>query len=127
MKHVLILLLTFTFAFPAWGECKWASDIKENSDGSYTYTRECHIEAGKKIKGYSLLETEVSELRKTIELKDLALTKQTAQTQMWMDTSLKTGDKLASYEHARTADNNLHFAAGLGVAILSVWAAGQLK
>lgn len=126
MKMVSILLITALFSSLAHAECKWASDIKENQDGTYTYSRDCHIEVGKKVKGYFLLESEVQDLRKAIELKDLALTKQTQHTQLWMDTSLKTGEELQKYERVRAAENNLYFISGVGLAILSVWAAGQI-
>jgi hypothetical protein len=106
--------------------CDFSKDIKENLDGSYTYTRDCHIEVGKRVKKLVLLEEQVVELEKTIELKDLALSKQKERADLWMNTSVQVTDKLRSYDSVVGKENTLYFVLGVGVTVLSVWAAGQL-
>lgn len=123
------LVLSFSLIFciqNANASCDFSKDIKENSDGTYTYTRDCHIEVGKRVKKLALLDEQVAELEKTIELKDLALSKQKERADLWMNTSVQVTDKLRSYDSIAGKENTLYFVLGVGVTVLSVWAAGQL-
>lgn len=106
--------------------CDFSKDIKENLDGTYIYTRECHIEVGKRVKKLLLLDEQIVELEKTIELKDLALSKQKERADLWMNTSMQATEKLRLYDSTVGKENTLYFVFGIGVTILSVWAAGQL-
>lgn len=125
-KLVLIFLTIAIFCNKSLALCDFAKDIKENQDGSYSYTRECHVEVGKRVKRLALVEEQTTELEKTIELKDLALTKQKERADKWMATSFQLEDKLRSYDSVANKDKTLHFILGVGVTILSVWAAGQI-
>lgn len=111
----------------AMAACDFAKDIVSNPDGTYTYSKECHIEVGKKVKKLEIAEARAEELEKAIELKDLALVKQKERADLWMDTSLKMNEKLRQYDSMANTDRVLHFALGVGVTILSVWAAGQIR
>jgi hypothetical protein len=122
-----VFFLTLSVPLKSFAACDFAKDIKENQDGSYTYTRDCHIEVGKRVKKLILVEEQIVELEKTIELKDLALVKQKERADMWMNTSFTLNDKLQKYDAAASTDKTLHFIIGVGVTVLSVWAAGQLR
>ncbi len=127
----LISFLTFVFMaftpFVALADCNFATDIKAMPDGSYSYSRDCHVEVGKRVKKLVIVEQQVVELEKTIELKDLALSKETERASLWMDTSYKLQDKLMSYQSASKASDRLYFITGVLVTVASVWAAGQLR
>jgi hypothetical protein len=110
----------------SFAACDFANDIKAMPDGTYSYTRDCHVEVGKRVKRLALVEQQVVELEKTIELKDLALVKQKERADLWMDTSFKMNDKLQAYEAASSKSDWVHFGLGVAVTVLSVWAAGQL-
>lgn len=125
-SKLMVLFLFLTLPIQSYASCDFAKDIKSNSDGTYTYTRDCHVEVGKAVKKVPLLEGQVEELNKTIELKDLALVKQKERADLWMNTSLQMNDKLQSYESTQSLNNWVHFGIGVGVTVLSVWAAGQL-
>lgn len=128
MNKIISIILLFSMSLPslAFGSCDFANDIKLMSDGNYSYTKDCHVEVGKRIKKLDLATQEIDELNKTIELKDLALVKQKERADLWMDTSFKMNDKLQSYEAASSRSAWVQFGLGVGVTILSVWAAGQL-
>ena len=127
MSKIISVVLGLIFlSNVCFAQCDYAVDIKK-VEGGYLYTESCHIEVGKKVRGYSLLEKQVGELEKTIELKDLALTKERERTQLWTDTSMKMSEKLAAYEMTNITSNWIHFGLGVGVTVLSVWAAGQLS
>jgi hypothetical protein len=126
MRIVSFVCVLLSLTSSAFGSCDFANDIKENPNGTYTYTKECHIEVGKRVKKLALVEEQVLQLEKTIELKDLALSKQRERADMWMDASLKINDKLVQYDAIASKDDKLYFLMGVGITILSVWAAGQL-
>lgn len=122
----LTLLLSLALFSQNCFSCDFANDIRVNQDGTYTYSKECHIEVGKRIKKLTLIEAQVVELERTIELKDLALSKEKQRADAWMDTSFQINDKLQKYDAISSKSNAVYFGLGLATAILSVWAAGQL-
>lgn len=107
--------------------CDWEKDIKENANGTYTYTPGCHAEVGKTIRINGLLGAKIDLLEKQIELKDLQISKYDERTQLWMNTSNELNEKLIKYQSVTTTDKWVSFGLGIGVTILSVWAAGQLN
>ena len=118
---LLVNLLALQIAFA----CDFSKGVTENPDGTFKYTRECHIEAGKKIKGYGILEEKNFELEKQVSLKDMIITKHEERTAMWMDTSLKLNDKLQTYDRLATSDRWTSFAIGFGAALLSIYVSDQ--
>jgi hypothetical protein len=123
---LMAAILLFIVSANSYASCDFATDIKENPDGTFTYQRGCHIEVGKRIKRLTLIEQQVDELEKVVELKDLALVKQKERTDLWRDTSLQINDKLQSYDSVANKSQWLYFGIGVAVTTLSVWAAGQL-
>lgn len=118
-KFFLAILFTLSSSY-AKASCDWSKDIKENPNGTFTYTRECHIEVGKNFRSVSLLNEKVDLLEKKIDLKDLQISRFEERTQLWMDTSFRLNDKLMAYEASKKNDFWISF--GLGV--LTVIAAG---
>lgn len=129
MKKLVLSLLCLSLLLPApaLASCDWDKDVKQNQDGSYTYTKGCHIQVGLSLEELDLRRTQVVELNKTIQLKDLAIKYSEERTQLWMDSSLKMNDRLNQYESARSGQQWFHFGLGVAVTVLSVWGAGQLK
>lgn len=117
---LFLAISLFLSSVPAHASCDWSRDIKENPNGTFTYTRDCHIEAGRNFKSVSLLNEKIDLLEKKIEFKDLQISKYDERTQLWMDTSFKLNDKLMTYE--ATKKNDFWISFGLGV--LTVIAAG---
>lgn len=127
MKNILVALLALSLPLNSFAaSCDYANDIKK-VEGGYLYTEGCHIEVGKKVKGYTILSKQVEELEKTITLKDLALTKSDERANMWMNTSVSMAEKVTAYETARSADAYKNVALGVLGTVLAVWAAGQLR
>ena len=115
-----MVMVIFLSSFRVYGACDFEKDIRDNGNGTYTYSRDCHIEVGKAVKSVSLLGEKINLLEKQIELKDLQISKYDERTQLWMDTSFKLNDKLMTYE--ATKKNDFWISFGLGV--LTVVAAG---
>lgn len=121
-----LLLSNFTLA------CDW-SKIQKHGD-KYLYPKSCHIEFGKtlvQVKELKLANEErkkqAEKLEKTIQLKDLALDTADMRTMRWRDESYNQHEKLLRYQRLSRKSNWLYVAGGFGLAILSVWAAGQLN
>lgn len=126
MKQVISILLILLMTSNSFAFCDWEKDIKENSNGSYTYSPGCHAEVGKTLRVNGLLGAKIDLLEKQIELKDLQISKYDERTQLWMNTSNELNEKLIKYQSITTTDKWVAFGLGIGVTILSVWAAGQL-
>jgi hypothetical protein len=127
MKALAALVLMFCTPQLGWGSCEFKTGVKANPDGSYTYSRECHIEVGLIRERLQYKTAEADELRRAVELKDLAYKSQAQDTANWMLAAQKTNDRLQSYQNFNILNQVLFFGAGVGLTVLSVWAAGQLR
>lgn len=126
-SKLVIFFMVLSIPMQSFGACDFSKDIQENADGTYKYTRDCHVEVGKRVRRLVLVEQQVVELEKTIELKDLALVKQKERADLWMDASFKINDKLQSYDSAASKNQWLYFGLGVAATALAVWGAGQLR
>ena len=61
---IVTFLLLLSIPVQSFAACDFAKDIKSNEDGTYTYTKDCHIEVGKRVKRLVLVEEQVVELEK---------------------------------------------------------------
>lgn len=129
MAQKIIILLCVYFIFipdSVYADCNPATDIKENANGTFTYSLECHIEFGEIREKLELAVEETKQLRKTIELKDLALTQYKENANLWRDTSFDLERRLTTMERLQTTDRWIHFGLGVLATGLSVWAAEQV-
>ena len=124
-KLVALLLIVSTTLYSTALGCNFDSIQKVN--GGYLYPVECHLAAGKAFSDVSSMTKEIEAMKKAITLQDLALSTANKRADMWMETSLKTQEALATYEKYRDFDGWVKFGLGFGVAFLSVIAASQLK
>ena len=103
MISKLLILLAF-FPFIASANCDFAKDIKKLPNGNFSYSIECHLEAGQAFQTVELQKKRIVKLEKTIRLKDLTIQKQEMRLEQWRDLSIKqterinTINKLSKYE-----------------------------
>lgn len=124
---VSALLIALTFSNFAVADCNFATDITKNDNGTYTYTKECHIAVGVMKRDLDSDDAQLAEYQKVIDLKDLALTKSNANSQLWMDTSFRLQDRMNSVDSLSSKNQLLTFGLGVVFTGLAVWAAGQLR
>lgn len=98
------------------------SKVVSNPDGTYTYSKELHICVGTMKQQNSNYVLAISDLKKSITLKDLALQQSDQRTQLWMDTSFKMEQREESIDSLRKKSDWLYF--GLGA--LTIIGAGIL-
>lgn len=105
-------------------------DIKQQNyygEPRYAYPVNCHIDYGRLRKAEPLYKKQVKELKKSIEMKDLALKYSNERTENWKKTTYKLEDKLLKLE--KNCDRMKWVYFGLGIIVMSgaVWGAGQLR
>jgi hypothetical protein len=90
MRYALIICLFASNL--AIGECDW-SKITKDKDGNYIYTPELNRCVGALVEKEKLYQEQVEKLNKTIELKDLAITKTEQRVKLWQDTTYQLEEK----------------------------------
>jgi len=121
-KLISIFLLFCIFANMAFADCDFKTGITPLGDGTFKYSGECHRRVGDLMQDNKIKESQISDLSKAIELKDLAISKADQRTQLWMDTSYKLEDRLNKIDDLRSKNNWMYF--GLGA--LTILGAGYL-
>jgi hypothetical protein len=128
MKKLMSIVLAASLfvSGTAMAECKWAEGIKKEADG-YLYSPECHARVGVVVKDNDDLKVEVTNLRKSIELKDLALVKADERVMLWRNESYEQFERLQKQSELANRNQYLWFALGIVVTGAAVWGAGQLR
>ena len=74
-KKLLSIFLMIATTNQANASCDFSKDIKENLDGTFTYSKDCNVEVGKRIKELDIRRQQIEDFNKAITLKDLAISK----------------------------------------------------
>lgn len=125
-KLIAAALIAISISNVALADCDFSTGITKNDNGTFTYTKECHIKVGEMKRDLDLANTQIAEYKKVIDLKDLALTKSDARANLWMDTSFKLQDRMNVIDELKSKNQYLAFGLGIVVTGLAVWGAGQL-
>jgi hypothetical protein len=110
-------------------DCK-PSDIKQQNyygEPRYAYPVDCHIDYGRLRKAEPLYKKQTKELKKSIEMKDLALKYSNERTETWKKTTYKLEDKMLKLEENHDRMKWVYFGLGILTTGAAVWAAGQIK
>jgi hypothetical protein len=126
MKKIINSLLLFISVSSCFAECDWKTDIVRKGD-EFTYTAACHDKVGKMVKELEDRRNQVTELNKTVELKDLFILKQDERILIWRNATYEVEDRFLKYDNMKKYNDVMYFGGGILVAMLGVWGAGQLK
>lgn len=127
MKRILAIFVAASLITgPSFGSCNFANDITKNADGTYTYSKECHVEVGVKLQENRLREQQVEKLNKAIEMKDLVIEKAETRVEKWQTTTGKLEDRVNTIERMNDTNKVLYFGLGIALTALAVWGAGRL-
>ena len=127
MKKLLSVILAISlFSNVAMADCDFSTGVVKQADGSFLYTKDCHIAVGKMKQDLDVANKQVDLLNKAIELKDLAMSKSTERLNLWMDTSYKLEDRMNKIDQLERKNQWLFFGLGVVTTAAAVWGAGQL-
>lgn len=125
-KAISLFLATLLFCNSAFSNCDFSKIIK-NEDGTYTYSKELHICVGELKVDNEVKSEQISEYKKAIELKDLAILKAQERADLWMDTSYTLENKLQKAYTIKNRNYIVYYGLGILTMSVAVWGAGQLR
>ena len=101
--------------------------INEIEHDLFIYSTECHIDYGRLRQAEPLYKEQTRQLKKSIEMKDLALKYSDERTENWKKTTYKLEDKLLKVERNNDRMKWVYFGLGIITTSAAVYAAGQLR
>lgn len=107
-------------------DCNPKRDIYEQNN-RYSYSLDCHLDYGRLRKVEPLRQKQVKELKRSIEMKDIALDYSYKRIKNWKGTSLKLEKNILKLERNQERMKWIYFGLGIIVTGAAVHAAGQLK
>lgn len=127
MKRLISLIVMLAFCSNiALADCDFSTGITANPDGSRTYTKECHIKVGQIKQDLDIANSQLTDYKKAIELKDLAITKSDQRADMWREATFKLEDRVSTIESLQGKNQFLYFGLGVVATIGAAWAASRL-
>lgn len=121
MKKLISLIIAFSmFSHIAYADCDFKTGITPNDNGSYTYTKDCHLKVGEMKRDLETANKQIDLFKTSLDYKDLALKRADERADLWMNTAFKLEDRVNTLDQMRKTNEWLYF--GLGV--LTVFAAG---
>lgn len=120
-NKLFTLLMILAICIPSFADCDW-TQIKQNSNGTYTYTEDLHLCVGQLVKDNQTKDQQISDLTKAITMKDLALKDSDERATLWMGTSEKLETRVQKLDGLEKTNEWVYF--GLGV--VTTFAAGYM-
>lgn len=120
------IFLCFLITINSWAVCNPKTDIVQQGE-VFIYKQDCHLEFGKLKQQEESRQKEVEYLRKSIELKDLALDTSNERIKNWQEATYKIEDRLLKYEKNSESLKWIYF--GLGILVMggAVYGAAQIN
>jgi len=121
----VILLSILLFCTPVWGECDW-TQIKKNSDNTYTYSEPLHLCVGQLVQDNKIKIQQLSDLTQAISLKDLAIKDADQKAALWMNTSAQLEDRVQKLDSMEKHNEWLYFGLGVATTFLAGYMAAKI-
>jgi hypothetical protein len=125
MKIVFLVVAICIFSNTAMAGCDF-KDLIHNTDGTVTYSKADHICVGQLVQSESTKDQQITDYKKALDLKDLAITKSDARAQLWMDTSVRLESTVQSVDKLKKDNEWLYFSLGALTVIGTGFMAAQL-
>jgi len=125
MKKIISIVILICISSNALADCDWTK-IKENADGTYTYSKELNLCEGKLVQDTKIKDQQLQDLSKSVNLKDLALKDSDTRATNWSETSRQLEERLQKVDSSQKSSEYLSFGLGVFFTILSVYGASKL-
>ena len=127
MKNWIILLalvLMLMFAMKESKACDW-STIKKQEDGTFVYSKDCHLAVGTLVKNEKIQAERIDLLNKSLELKDLALDKADQRINNWRTEAYNQNEKILDIQRKTKYNDYIVFGLGIVTAIATGYVFNQ--
>ena len=124
MRLIAVLMLISSLCFAKF-DCSRNNGIKK-VQGGYLYDARCHALVGVVVKENELQKEQITELKRTIELKDLALTKSDQRAAMWQATAFKLEDRIYTLDRIKTYNSTIYFILGILTTSAAIYAGSKV-
>lgn len=96
--------------------CNPKDIFKDVSKNTYIYPIDCHVEFGQLRQDEEERKKQIEHLKKSIELKDLAIDTSNSRIELWQKTTYKMEDRLLTIERNNDKIKWIYF--GLGILVM---------
>lgn len=127
MRKFIATILIACVPYAAMAECDFRTGVSRNDNGTYTYTKECHVKVGEMKQDLEIVQEQNSKLTKALELKDLALAKSDERADMWQHTTFKLEDRINTIDSMRSTNQWIMFGLGMATMFGATYAASKLS
>ncbi len=126
-KLMAIFTVIVSLSNIAFADCDFSTGIAKQPDGQYLYSRDCNIKVGQMKQDLDTVNEQLTQYKKAIDLKDLALTKTEERANLWSETSFKLQDRMSAVDDLKSRNQMWTFIAGVAFTAVAVWGAGHLS
>lgn len=123
---VSILLVFAIISNTVFADCDFATGITPGANGTYVYSKECHVKVGQLVKENEAQASAIQDYKSAITMKDLALQSSDKRATLWYDTSEKLEGRLQKVVELERGNNLLYFGLGALTILASGWMASKL-
>ena len=129
MKHLIvcIVMMVSLVSQTVLASCNPKDIKKDTSTGSYIYPVDCHVEFGQLKQDEEERKKQISHLKESIKLKDLAIDTSNSRIELWQNTTYKMEDRLLKIERNNDRMKWIYFGLGILVMTGATYGASQLN
>ena len=126
MKKLTSLLLMIATLNTAFGDCDWNTGITPGPNHTFIYSDACHLKVGQLVQTNKIQATQIADLTKAVNLKDLAIQNSDARVALWQTSADNNFDRLTKIESEQKHNDTLYFVLGLATAVGTGFAISRL-
>lgn len=135
MKFISLILTISLFSSYSFGlttttsdgtVCDW-SKVVQNTDGTYTYSKELNLCVGKTVQDGQTKDLKIADLYKAVDSYQKTIATDEQRIQNAMEALSRISARVEKSEDLQSKNDLLHVGLGAALTALAVWGAGQLR
>ena len=108
MKKIITCILLLISSVNSFADCDFSKGITPLADGSFKYTKECHLFVGQLVQDNKTKDLQIADLTKAITLKDLALKEADSRVFLWQKSANDELDRLNAITNDSKRDRQIY-------------------